>query len=115
MGALDSFTPVKAAGAGIVLSALNPKNLLLIVAGTAAVAQTGIPAGEQALAWIVFTLIASIGVATPVVIAFALGDRSAELLDRLKSWMAENNSVIMAVLLLVIGVKLIGDAISGLW
>ena len=29
MGALDAFTPVKAGGAGIVLSALNPKNLLL--------------------------------------------------------------------------------------
>jgi len=28
--------------------------------------------------------------------------------------MAQNNAVIMAVLLLVIGVKLVGDAISGL-
>jgi hypothetical protein len=44
---------------------------------------------------------------------FALGDRSRELLDRLKTWMGENNAVIMAVLLLVIGGKLIGDAISG--
>lgn len=39
--------------------------------------------------------------ATPVVIYFALGDRSAELLDRLKTWMAQNNAVIMAVLLLI--------------
>jgi hypothetical protein len=61
----------------------------------------------------VFVLIASIGVATPVFIYFAMGDRSQELLDRLKTWMARNNGVIMAVLLLVIGVKLIGDAISG--
>jgi threonine/homoserine/homoserine lactone efflux protein len=114
MGALDSFTPPKAGGAGVVLSALNPKNLLLIVAGMAAIAQTGISTGEQAVALVLFTLIASIGVAAPVVIYFALGDRSAELLDRLKTWMARNNGVIMAVLLLVIGVKLIGDAISGL-
>jgi len=114
MGALDAFTPVKAGGAGIVLSALNPKNLLLIVAGMAAIAQTGISGGEQAVALLVFTIIAAIGVATPVVIYFALGDRSAQLLDRLKTWMAQNNAVIMAVLLLVIGVKLIGDAIAGL-
>lgn len=113
MGALDGFTPPKAAGAGIVLSAVNPKNLLLIVAGAAAIAQTGIGAGEQAVALMVFVLIASIGVATPVVIYFAMGDRSRELLDRLKNWMARNNAVIMAVLLLVIGVKLIGDAIAG--
>lgn len=63
MGALDAFTPVKAGGAAIVLSALNPKNLLLIVAGMAAIAQNGIPGGEQAVALVVFTLVASIGVA----------------------------------------------------
>ena len=44
---------------------------------------------------------------------FALGDRSGPLLQRLKDWMAQNNAVIMAVILLLIGVKLIGDAITG--
>jgi hypothetical protein len=46
----------------------------------------------------------------------ARGRRDAvanELLDRLKTWMADNNAVIVAVLLLVIGVKLIGQAITG--
>ncbi len=114
MGAVDHFTPAKAAGAGVVLSTVNPKNLVLILAGCAAVAQTGIPADEQAIAWIVFTLIASLGVATLVVMTVALGERSQEPLDRLKGWMARNNAVIMTVLLLVIGAKLIGDAIAGL-
>jgi hypothetical protein len=39
--------------------------------------------------------------------------RAGPILERLKSWLAQNNGVIMAVLLLVIGMKLIGDAISG--
>lgn len=114
MGALDGFGPVKAAAAGVVLSALNPKNLLLIAAGMAAIAQTGIPAGEQAIALAVFTIVAASSVAAPVVVYFVLGERSVELLDRLKTWMAQNNAVVMAVLLLVLGVKLIGDAIPGL-
>jgi hypothetical protein len=42
-----------------------------------------------------------------------MGPRSRRLLDSLKTWMARENAVIMAVLLLVIGVKLIGDAIAG--
>jgi threonine/homoserine/homoserine lactone efflux protein len=113
MGALDAFTPVKAAGAGVVLSALNPKNLLLTVAGAAAIAQTGISTGQQVGSYVVFVAIATIGVAAPVVIAFALGDRSRKILDDLKAWLAHNNAVIMAVLLLIIGVKLIGNAISG--
>jgi Sap, sulfolipid-1-addressing protein len=114
MGALDGFNPVKAAGAAVLLSALNPKNLLLIVGGAAAVAQLGLSDGDQAVAWIVFTLIASIGVGTPVVIYIATGERAADLLDGLKTWMARNNQAIMAVLCLVIGAKLIGDAITGL-
>ncbi|MCY7303237.1 MAG: GAP family protein [Thermoleophilia bacterium] len=61
-----------------------------------------------------FTLIAIVGVATPVAIAFAMGDRADELLVRLRNWMARNNGVIMAVILLLIGVKFLGDAIGGL-
>jgi threonine/homoserine/homoserine lactone efflux protein len=114
MGALDTFTPVKAVGAGAVLSGLNPKNTLLAVAGAAAIAGTGIDAGQQAVAYAIFVLIATVGVGAPVVLAIAMGDRSRKLLDELKDWMAANNAVIMAVLLLVIGVKLIGDGISGL-
>jgi hypothetical protein len=97
-----------------VLSGLNPKNLLLAVGGAATIAGVGISTGDEIVAYVVFVFVASIGVAAPVVIYFALGARSARLLDGLKNWMARNNAVIMAVLLLVIGVKLIGDAISGL-
>jgi threonine/homoserine/homoserine lactone efflux protein len=114
MSTLDGFGPPKAFGLGVVLTALNPKNLILTVAGAAAIAQTGIPAGEQAIALALFALIGCIGVATPVVIAFVLGDRSRDVLGAIKDWMARNNTVIMVVILAIIGVKLIGDAISGL-
>ena len=46
-------------------------------------------------------------------IYFALGDRAGPILERLKTWMDRNNAVIMAVLCLVIGAKLVGDAIVG--
>lgn len=113
MQALDQFTPVKAAGTAVLLSAVNPKNLLLSVAAAATIAQTGIDAGEQAVAYAVFVVVGTLGVALPVVIAVAMGDRSGPLLDRLNSWLTENNAVIMAVLLVVIGAKLVGDAIAG--
>jgi threonine/homoserine/homoserine lactone efflux protein len=47
MGAIDAFTPIKAAGAGVLLSALNPKNLLLAIGAGAAIALTGSPAGNR--------------------------------------------------------------------
>ena len=113
MGAIDSFSPAKAFVAGVVLAGANPKNLLLAVGAAAAIAQTGIPGGEQAVAYAVFALVGTIGVGAPVVIYSALGDRSGPVLERLKSWMGAHNAVIMAVLCLIIGAKLIGDAIAG--
>ena len=113
MEAIDTFTPGKAAGFGALLSGINPKNLLLCVGAAAAIAQTGVSAGEQAVALAVFVLIGTLGPGAPVAIYFALGERSDQILDRLKAWMSDNNAAIMAVLCLVIGVKLIGDAISG--
>ena len=81
MRALDTFTPVKAIGAGALLSGLNPKNLLLAVAGATAIAQAGIDTGDEAIAYALFTLIASLGVGLPVVLAIALGERSRALLE----------------------------------
>lgn len=113
MTRIDKTTPLAAFGLAAALSGANPKNLLLAVAGAAAIAQTGIPGGQQALAYLVFAVIATLGVGIPVGIYFALGERSARLLAGLKDWMSEHNAVIMTVLCLIIGAKLIGDAISG--
>ena len=99
---------------GVALSAINPKNLILVVGASAAIAQTGIPTGEQAAALAVFVVIATVGTGLPVLIYFAMPERSQRLLDDLKNWMAHNNAAIMAVLCLIIGAKLAGDGISGL-
>jgi hypothetical protein len=113
MGAIERFTPAKSLGAGVVLAGANPKNLLLSIGAAAAIAQTGISGAEQAAAYAVFAVIGTLGVAAPVAIYFVLGARSRPILERLKDWMASNNAVIMAVLCLVIGAKLVGDAIAG--
>lgn len=114
MSALDGFTPVKAGGMGVLLSALNPKNLVFIIGGATVIAQFGLTGSDQAITWLVFTIIATIGVAIPMGIYLFMGDKAAATLDNLKTWMARNNTAVMAVLLLIIGFKLIGDAISGL-
>lgn len=113
MSKIDELTTAKAAGAGFALSALNPKNVLLTVAAAVEIAERGLPAGEQAVVLVGFVLIASVGVLTPLVLTLALADRSHGLLDGLRGWMARYNAVIMSVLFLLIGAKLIGDAISG--
>jgi threonine/homoserine/homoserine lactone efflux protein len=113
MRTIDEFTIAKAGGAGFAFSAVNPKNLLLTVAAAAELAEAGLSAGQQVALLLGFVLVASAGVLTPLVLALVLGNRSRELLEALRGWMARYNAVIMSVLFLLIGAKLIGDAVSG--
>jgi threonine/homoserine/homoserine lactone efflux protein len=112
MKTIDTFTTGRSLAMGAALSGVNPKNLLLAAAAGAAIAQTGIPAGEQAIAYAVFVVIGTLGPGMPVAIYFAMGDRSREILGGLRDWMARHNAAIMTVLMLVIGVKLLGDGIA---
>jgi threonine/homoserine/homoserine lactone efflux protein len=114
MEAIDRFTASRSIGFGALLSGVNPKNLVLTVGAAAAIAQTGIPAGEQGVALAVFIVVATLGPGIPVAIYFAMGDRAERLLEELKGWMAAHNAAIMAVLSLLIAVKLIGDGITAL-
>jgi hypothetical protein len=69
---------------------------MLTIAAGAAIAQTGIPPAEQAIAYVVFVGIAALGIGAPVVVAVVLGARSRQPLDRLRGWMTAMMLVIGA-------------------
>jgi len=113
MSAVEDFSPRQAATTGFVLSAVNPKNLILTLAAATTIAATNIPGSDQVMAFVVYGLIATIGVATPIGIYFALGERSQPILENVKIWLAHNNAAIMAVIFLVIGAKILGQGVAG--
>jgi threonine/homoserine/homoserine lactone efflux protein len=114
MSAIDRFTTGRSLAMGVALAAINPKNLILIASAATAIAQVGASTGDQAVAMAVFVVVGTLGVGAPVVIYFTMGDKAHDLLDGLRTWMARENTTIMAVICVIIGFKLIGDGISGL-
>jgi threonine/homoserine/homoserine lactone efflux protein len=112
MAAIDGFGAVKSAGIAALLSGLNPKNLALTAAGAATIAAAGLTTGEEIGAFAIFVTIASITVAAPVLVYLIMGDRVQGGLNSLKDWLVASNNTVMAVLLVVLGAKLLGDAIS---
>jgi threonine/homoserine/homoserine lactone efflux protein len=113
MKTINTFSPPRTVGVAVLL-AVNPKNLIFIAGAVAAIAQTGVNTGDQAVALAVFVVVATLGPGIPVAIYFLMRDRATAILENLRGWMARENTTIMAVLCLIIGAKLIGDAISGL-
>lgn len=112
MGAVDSSTTWRGFALGFVLAAVNPKNLLLAAGAGVAIGADGLGPGAAAVAIAVFTLIAALSVAVPVIAYLVSADRMRRPLQRLRGWLVQNNSAVMAVLLLVIGVVLIRDGIE---
>lgn len=112
MQAIDRVAFPTALGLGLLLSALNPKNLLMIAGAGVSIGAAHLSVGAIVVVMAIFTLIASSTVLVPVVGYLAAADRLRKPLDALRVWLGRENTVIMAILLLVIGVDLIGKGIG---
>jgi threonine/homoserine/homoserine lactone efflux protein len=112
MGAIDSMTVTRALLLGVVLAAVNPKNLLLAASAGLAIGAADVSAGETAGVIAVFTLIAASTVAVPVIAYLLAARRMAAPLESLRRWLVQNNATVMAVLLLILGVVVIGKGIE---
>ncbi|SDJ41879.1 Sap, sulfolipid-1-addressing protein [Frankineae bacterium MT45] len=112
MASLDTLTPVKSLGLGALLATVNPKNGTLTIAAAASIAATGAAAGAQLVAIAIFVVIGSVGVLAPLAVYLFAGQSAVTTLEGWRHWFIHNNAAIMAVLFLVIGLKLIGDAIT---
>lgn len=112
MSAIDSMTAARAAGLGFLLSAVNPKNLLMAAGAGVIVGSAGLGVGEIVLSIAIFVVIAAASVAVPVIAYLVASSAMAAPLERLRVWLQQNNATVMAVLLLVIGVVMIGKGIA---
>jgi hypothetical protein len=112
MAKIDGFGPAQSAGLGILMSAVNPKNLVLTAAAAATIDESQLLPAQQAIGLMVFVALASVTVAVPVLSVLALGKTADESLASAKDWLIAKNAVVMAVLMLVFGVVLVVGAIG---
>jgi len=112
MAAIDTMTARRGLVLGFLLSAVNPKNLLMAAGAGVIIGTAGLTGGEITLVIAVFVLIAACSVAVPVIAYLVASKRMAAPLESLRGWLVQNNATVMAVLLIVIGVVLIGKGIG---
>ena len=112
MSTIDSMTAIKGLGLGFLLSAVNPKNLLLAASAGVIIGGENLSFGDTTVVIVVFVLLAGCTVLIPVIGYLIASAQMAGPLDRLREWLIDNNATIMAVLLLVIGVSVIGKGIA---
>lgn len=112
MAAINQMTTAKGFGLGFLLSAANPKNLLMGAAAGVTIGSSGLAPSSTVITVGVFTVIAAASVAVPVIGYLVAANAMAAPLESLRKWLVANNATVMAVLLLIIGVMLIGKGIG---
>jgi threonine/homoserine/homoserine lactone efflux protein len=112
MATVETISPVKALGLAVVLSVVNPKNLVLVLGAAAGLGQLDLSTGDAVVALAVFVVVASVSIIFAVGYDLLGGGRAQHTLADLKEWMTEHNSAVMATLFLVFGVVLISKGIG---
>jgi threonine/homoserine/homoserine lactone efflux protein len=113
MRPLEAAGPGRAAVFGALLGA-NPKNIALAAAAASSIAYAGLTGAPALAAAAIFVGLASLTVVGAVLARRLGGAGAAAGLESLKSFMLRNNSVIVMVVFLFLGVKILGDGLAAL-
>ncbi|WP_338674507.1 GAP family protein [Streptomyces sp. SCSIO 30461] len=112
--ALESTTWPKALRLGLLLSAVNPKILVLIAAGGVAIGSAQLTTAGRAGSIALFAVIASAGVILPPLLRLLVGELMMPPLERAKDWLKAHNAAIVAIVIALIGLLLVVKGVGGL-
>lgn len=111
---VDTLKPGGAFGLAFILGGVNPKNLTLAIAGMLTIAEANASDTTTYTSVAVFIAIASASMLLPVMYYLIAQKQAARTFTRMKGWLARYNSIIMAILFFVLGLKIIVTATSKL-
>jgi Sap, sulfolipid-1-addressing protein len=111
---LDGMRPGRAFAFGIGIVVLNAKDgsLTLAAGGKLAGTDASLPAAAVALA--LFVVVASAGLAVPIILRFTFSDRATPWLHRTHAWLERHGSTAVLATLALLVVLLAAQGLSGL-
>jgi Sap, sulfolipid-1-addressing protein len=109
MARLDSMSPAPA----FVLGAFLP-NYVLVVAAVGNVIQAGLPQARAALVMFLFIVVASAGVAAPLLLLVIRREEAPRIYQGWRSWLTLHGQLLVTVVLAVVAVVLVVKGIVGL-
>lgn len=96
---------------GLLLGAVNPKSIVMGIGAATTISESGLSSPHAVVAGLCFVIVASLGVAAPLVTVLLLGARSADVLHAWDHWLKHNHNVIMTVLFTILGAVLVTQGV----
>jgi threonine/homoserine/homoserine lactone efflux protein len=106
--------PREAVRYGVLMSAANPKELLMAVAAALAVGASDAGLGAKTVALAVFIVVGAASVAGPLVVFLVGGRSTLEALARTREWLQTNSVAVASAVLGAIGVLLLVGGLTKL-
>lgn len=86
----------------------------LCVVAVAEILKANVSSGDEAVAFVVFSLASIVTIAAPIVVAIARPERSEQTLAKWRGWLLRNSRTIVLIMLMIIGAILIARGTQGL-
>jgi hypothetical protein len=99
---------------GALLSSSGFKGTALLLSTLAVIAEANLDIVQAELALLVFAIIGSLLISTPLAIAVYFGERADAVLDAMRAWLDLHGQAVVLGTLLVLGVWLVGKGLEGL-
>lgn len=103
MSRLDDMSPVAAAVFGVIIEAINLKQIGIFLGGVKLIVNAHVTPAEEWVALAILLVVIQLGVIVPLVGYSLAGNRATYVLQRFRGWLVTNNRAISIVLGLVIG------------
>jgi threonine/homoserine/homoserine lactone efflux protein len=113
MAGLEAATAARAFVIGLLLVTVNPKNIALIATNATFISQVHPSLGSSIVAGAVLVVIGASSVAGCVLLAVTGGPSGQRALAAINRFMVDQSDLLLAAIVTLIGVKVIGDAITG--
>jgi hypothetical protein len=114
MAVLDKARATTLLGIGFLLSVIQLRFVLLMLAGAGSIANAQLPSVQVVISLAVLILAMIWPQLLPVVLYAVMGDRAQGMLDGLNAWLARHQRSVNVVVLGLFGLVLLGQGLTGL-
>ena len=115
MTALDKASPLALFGIAIVLSIIQVRFVILMMAGTSSIAGAGLSSSQVVVAMVFLVLAVIWPQLLPILVYLIMGKKAESVLSSMNVWLTRNQRMVNVVVLGLFGIVLLAQSLPGLF
>jgi len=107
MTILDQIGPIKLFGLGVAICFMQPRFIILILAGASIISDANLPASENFIAILVLAFLMVWVMFIPIIVFLVMGKHRNSAMKTMREWLLHNQRMLNVVVMLFFGILMI--------